>query len=43
VAKWNLEGVYPVKWTGPSLDAAGNQIAVETLELAHNGFLSGGN
>jgi len=42
VAKWNLEGVYPVKWTGPSLDAGGNQIAVEMLELAHNGFLSGG-
>ena len=42
VAKWNLDGVYPVKWTGPSLDATGNQIATETLELAHNGFLSGG-
>lgn len=42
VAKWNLNGVYPVKWTGPSLDASGNQIAIETLELAHNGFLGGG-
>jgi phage tail-like protein len=42
VAKWNLNGVYPVKWTGPSLDAGGNQIAIETLELAHNGFLGGG-
>jgi phage tail-like protein len=42
VAKWNLSGIYPVKWTGPSLDATGNQIAIETLELAHNGFLGGG-
>ena len=42
VAKWNLRGVFPVKWTGPSLDATGNQIAIETLELAHNGFLAGG-
>ena len=42
VAKWNLNGVYPVKWTGPSLDAGGNQIAIETLELAHNGFLGDG-
>jgi phage tail-like protein len=42
VAKWNLDGVYPVKWTGPSLDATGNQVATETLELAHNGFLAGG-
>ena len=42
VAKWNLNGVYPVRWTGPSLDASGNQIAIETLELAHNGFLGDG-
>lgn len=42
VAQWNLHGVYPVKWTGPSLDATGNQIATETLELAHNGFLKDG-
>jgi len=40
VAQWNLRDVCPVKWTGPSLDATGNQIATETLELAHNGFLS---
>jgi phage tail-like protein len=42
VAQWNLNGAYPVKWTGPTLDATGNQIATETLELAHNGFLKGG-
>jgi phage tail-like protein len=42
VCSWKLDGVYPVKWTGPSLDAGGNQVAVETLELAHNGFLDGG-
>ena len=41
VCSWELHGVYPVKWTGPSLDAGGNQVAVETLELAHNGFLDG--
>lgn len=43
VAQWNLQDVYPVKWTGPSLDAAGNQIATEVLELAHNGFLKDDN
>jgi phage tail-like protein len=42
VAQWNLNDVCPVKWTGPSLDATGNQIALETLELAHHGFLKGG-
>ena len=40
VVQWNLHDAYPVKWTGPSLDATGNQVANETLEIAHNGFLS---
>jgi phage tail-like protein len=41
VATWNLTGVFPARWTGPTLDVAGNQIALETLELAHNGFIGG--
>jgi phage tail-like protein len=39
VCRWNLTGVCPVKWTGPTLDTGGNQVAIESLELAHNGFL----
>lgn len=39
VAQWNLVGVYPVKWTGPTLDSEGKMIATETLEIAHNGFM----
>ena len=42
VCKWTLAQACPVKWTGPTLDAGGNQIATEVLELAHNGFLRGG-
>jgi phage tail-like protein len=42
LCRWNLHGVYPLKWTGPALDAAGNQVAIETLEIAHNGFLGEG-
>ena len=42
VCHWSLVDVYPVKWTGPTLDAGGNQVAVETLELAHGGFLKAG-
>jgi phage tail-like protein len=38
LATWSFEGVYPVRWTGPSLDIGNNQAATETLELAHNGF-----
>ncbi|HET9847370.1 MAG TPA: phage tail protein [Candidatus Dormibacteraeota bacterium] len=41
IATWSLQGVYPAKWTGPSFDAGSSQIATETLELVHNGFLGG--
>ena len=39
VAMWNLMGVFPAKWTGPNLDVTSNEVATETLELVHNGFL----
>jgi phage tail-like protein len=39
VTTWNLIEVFPVRWSGPSLDINGNQLATETLELAHNGFI----
>ncbi len=39
---WNLNGVLPVRWTGPSLSVDSNKVATETLELAHHGFLETG-
>jgi phage tail-like protein len=36
VTTWDLSGVVPVKWQGPSLDIMGNQIAMETLEVAYD-------
>ena len=42
ICSWTLAHACPVKWTGPTLDAGGNQVATEVLELAHNGFLKGG-
>ncbi len=36
--RWNFFGAYPVKWTGPQFSADGKNIAIETLELAHNGL-----
>ena len=39
VTFWNLVDVYPVKWSGPSLDVTSSTVAMESLELAHNGFL----
>lgn len=39
VASWTLRNVYPARWAGPDLDASGSRVAVETLELVHEGFL----
>ncbi|WP_243075113.1 phage tail protein [Microbacterium sp. SS28] len=38
VLSWELTGVLPVRWTGPSLNAESSKVAIETLELAHHGF-----
>ena len=39
VASWHLQGVVPVRWTGPSLNVDSPKVATETIELAHHGFL----
>jgi len=36
--RWNFQGAYPVRWTGPELRAGTAEVAVETLELAHHGL-----
>ena len=38
VQTWSFREAYPVKWVGPTLNAASNQIASETLEIAHAGM-----
>jgi phage tail-like protein len=38
--RWNFAGAYPVKWTGPSLNAKNNEVAIEALELVHNGLMN---
>src|SRR6266498_2887021 len=38
VLTYSLQGVFPVRWTGPSLSVDSAKVATETLELAHNGF-----
>lgn len=39
VAEWELENAIPISWTGPTLSARGNDIAIEKLTLAHDGFV----
>lgn len=38
VMRWNFHKALPVKWSGPALNAKGNDIAIESLELVHEGF-----
>ena len=38
VQTWSFKEAYPVKWTGPTLNASSNAIATETLEIAHAGM-----
>lgn len=39
VARWNFVDAWPMKWEGPSLNATGNEVAIETLTLAHEGVV----
>lgn len=34
-----LKSVYPIKWVGPQLNANTSEVAVETLELVHEGLV----
>jgi phage tail-like protein len=36
--RWNFFNAWPSKWTGPSFNAEGNDVSIETLELAHEGL-----
>ena len=38
VTRWKFDDAFPVKWTGPQLAAGAAEMAIETLELAHNGI-----
>ena len=38
VMRWLLRDAWPVKIEAGPLNAQGNEVAIETLELAHEGF-----
>jgi len=38
VKVWSFKRGLPVRWTGPSLNAMQSQVAVEELEIAHEGL-----
>lgn len=35
--RWNFREGWPSKWTGPTFNATGNEVAIETLEIVHEG------
>ena len=39
VMSWTLAEARPTKWLGPTLSATENNVAIETLEFEHEGFL----
>jgi len=37
VVRWNLVNAWPSKYVGPDLKANANEVAIETVELTHEG------
>lgn len=38
VRSWSFKNAWPVSWEGPSLNSGSSELAVETLEIAHDGL-----
>lgn len=37
--RWNFTQAWPTKWHGPDFSAKGTDVAIETVELAHEGIV----
>jgi len=40
--RWTFQNAYPVKWAGPDFKAQSSEVAIESMELAHEGLVFGG-
>jgi len=38
VLVWRVRNAWPCKWVGPALNAASSEVAIETLEITHEGL-----
>jgi phage tail-like protein len=38
VATYTFTNAWPTKWSAPEFDASSNEVAIETLEIAHEGL-----
>ncbi len=39
IARWNFVNAWPSKLTGPSANAGNNEVAIEELEITHEGYV----
>jgi phage tail-like protein len=39
LSTYRIHNAWPTKWTGPALNRDSNEVAVETIEIAHDGFV----
>jgi len=37
-SRWNITRAWPTKYDPPDFNAKGNEVAIETLEIVHEGF-----
>ena len=35
---WSFTNAFPIKWTGPNFNVAQSTLAVEAIEIAHEGI-----
>jgi len=38
ICRWTFKNAWPNKWEGPELKGGSNALAIETLEITHEGF-----
>jgi phage tail-like protein len=36
--RWNFTEAWPSKWNGPTFNATGNEVAIESIEITHEGI-----
>ncbi|GAA1948894.1 phage tail protein [Amycolatopsis minnesotensis] len=41
IIRWQVYGILPVRWHGPEFDPSRSEVAVERLEIAHEGLEAG--
>ncbi len=38
LCRWNFFEAYPVKWIGPELNSTKSSVAIESIDIVHNGL-----